>query len=120
MIKISKRLSTIANFIENSLFLVDCGCDHGKLSIYALLSNKTKFAYLLDLREEPLNQAKFNVNKYNVKDNTKLVLSDGLKSFNEEFDTLVISGMGSELIIKIINDSSRVFIYECKCKLIIR
>ena len=105
MIKLSKRLKGIANFVEQSSNLVDCGCDHGKLSIYCLLNNKTKFAYLMDINEEPLNQAKQNVLKYNVSNQTKLILSDGLKEMKEEFDTLVISGMGSELIIKILEDS---------------
>ena len=71
MIKLSKRLKSIANFVINSEFLVDCGCDHGKLSIYCVLQNKTNFAYLLDLREEPLNQAKKNVAKYNLENKTK-------------------------------------------------
>ena len=40
MIKLSKRLQTIANYIEDGNKIIDIGCDHAYLSIYLALNKK--------------------------------------------------------------------------------
>ena len=42
MIKISKRLASIASYVEDDASLIDIGCDHGLLDIY-LYQTKKKY-----------------------------------------------------------------------------
>ena len=65
MIKLSKRLETIASFISKEDNVLDIGCDHALLDIY--LSKKySKTYYASDLRESALDMARSNIKKYDA------------------------------------------------------
>ncbi len=102
--RISNRLKLLSDQVKGFDVICDVGCDHGLFSIYSILNNNVKFAYLLDINNEPLNSAKNNFIKYKL-DNAKFILSDGLVSFDEKMDALVISGVGGYLMTKILKDS---------------
>lgn len=94
MIKLSKRLETIASFINEEDNVLDIGCDHALLDIY--LSKKyNKTYYASDLRESALDMARSNIKKY---DAYKVVLKcgNGLEVLDDysNVNTIVISGMG--------------------------
>lgn len=103
--KISKRLELLSNETIGHLSIVDVGCDHGLFSIYSILHNGIKHAYLLDINEEPLESAKQNCVKYKVTNKVTYLLSDGLIEFKGSIDCLVISGIGGYLMTKILSDS---------------
>lgn len=105
MINISKRLATVASLIlnTNSKGIIDVGCDHALLDIYLVLNNPNLKVIASDINEGPLLKAKENVYKYGLEDKIKLVLGDGLDTYEDVIDTVVISGMGSETIIEILN-----------------
>ena len=42
MIKISERLKSISEFIEDNTNILDIGCDHGLLDIYLMQNTKVK------------------------------------------------------------------------------
>lgn len=108
---LSKRLLAIAkNVFENDTVL-DVGCDHGYLSLYLKKNKLCKEVYASDISDNALNVAKENFQKENVK--IKTFLSDGFKDINIFFDTAVISGMGTNTILEIINNE------KCPNKLII-
>ena len=67
MIKLSKRLSEIADMINNKNVLLDVGCDHALLDIYLLQNKKIKKAIACDITKGALNQAEKNIKLYNVK-----------------------------------------------------
>ena len=105
MIKLSKRLSTIASFVRSDAKLVDIGCDHALLDLYLLQNNPKLKAIGVDVKEGALNQALNNVEKYNMKGKLDLRLGDGLEPVKkEEIDTVVISGLGSYKIVEILNN----------------
>lgn len=101
-----ERLKKIASFIDANDIVADIGCDHGYLIKIAIEENKIKYAYAIDNKIGPLNQAKNNLKCYN---NVKFILSDGLLNVSSvdlnKINTVVIAGMGGLLINKIINDS---------------
>lgn len=103
MIKINNRLKCVASFVnEHDHAILDVGCDHALLDIYLLeINNKLKII-ASDVNEGPLKKAKENIEKYNLTNKIKLKLADGLDSIEEDIDTVIISGMGTETIVNIL------------------
>ncbi len=99
------RITLLASLTKDANSLVDVGCDHGYVAIKALEEYGVRHAYLLDVNEAPLENARRNVINKNLLTQTTFILSNGLKEFDEEKDTLVIAGMGGILISTILNDS---------------
>lgn len=104
MIKVSKRLKAIGDFVPDGSVLVDIGTDHALLIIYLLQSSKIKQGFGLDIAKKPLESAQENLKDHDLENKVELVLSDGLKSFTQRGDAYVVAGMGAETIWKIIKD----------------
>ena len=99
----SKRILAIASFIDATDNLIDVGCDHGYLGIYLKKNNKVNDLLLTDLRSSALNNAIENIQKYNLDINT--YLTDGIKKIKiKNYNTISISGMGTQTIIKILSE----------------
>ena len=99
MIKISKRLASIASYVEDDASLIDIGCDHGLLDIYLYQAKKNIKIIASDVNQNALNNAVKNIKKYKLQDKIKTTLSNGLDNINtKDIDTIVISGMGSHTI----------------------
>ena len=103
--KLSKKLFEIAKLIEGD-FVVDVGCDHGKLPIYLALEGKRKKIYACDVREKPLKIAKQNAKNNGVFEKIEFILSDGLKKIPYFVDCVVVAGLGGKTIGKIIFNES--------------
>lgn len=101
--KISKRISKILDFIEVEDKVADIGCDHGYLGLGCIQKGVT-FVQNIDNKIGPLNTAKRNLQEY-VDSNIIYTLCDGLNELDERVDTIVISGMGGDLITQIINEN---------------
>ena len=100
-----KRLELIASLTKGSKKLLDIGCDHAYSLIYAIKNYGVEYGIASDINDGPLENAKNNIKLNNLDDKIKIVKSDGLKNINDDFDTLIISGMGGNLIINILEDS---------------
>ena len=99
---ISKRLKKIASFVSENSNVLDVGCDHALLDIY-LVKNKNATCIASDINEKPLQAALKNIKLYNLEDKIKVSLADGVEYITDDIDTVVISGLGSNTIIDIIN-----------------
>lgn len=98
----SERIKLLASCINSNDIVLDVGCDHGYLSIYLKQNNLCKEVYASDISENALNSAINNFKKYNLE--IKYYLSDGFKNIPISFNTAVIAGVGTNTILKIIND----------------
>lgn len=107
------RIKNIASLVDKDASLIDIGTDHAYLPIYLYLNNITHNIVASDISENALEYAYINLKKYNLEKEIKLVLSDGFKNIKDNYDIGVISGMGTESIIKILDNKN-----NCK-KLII-
>ena len=109
MIKISKRLTTIANIVlqKNSKRIIDVGCDHALLDIYLLQKNPNLKIIASDINEKPLESAKKNIEKYSFLNKIEICLKDGIKEIDNDVDTVVISGMGMETIVEILENGKK-------------
>ena len=115
--RLSKRLQTIADFVKKGAVVADIGTDHAHIPIYLIKNNIISKAYACDINKGPLEKAKENINYYGVK-NIELRLSNGLEKLkSDEADTVIIAGMGGELIIDILEKGRRFF--ESKRKFIL-
>ena len=108
MIKLSKRLGTVASYISDNVKLVDIGCDHGLLDIYLAKNRKNITIIASDINENALNNAISNIKKYKLEDIIDYRVSNGLNNINkDEIDTIVISGMGAHTIVGILYTNMR-------------
>jgi tRNA (adenine22-N1)-methyltransferase len=86
--------------------VADVGTDHGYLGIYLLQSGKCAHVIAADLREKPLASARANAAEFCVSGQMSFVLSDGLHNIEPgAFDTLVLAGMGGDLITRILAEA---------------
>ena len=101
---ISKRLLCCASMVQPGSRVADIGTDHGYLGIYLLQSGAARHVIACDLRKDPLENARRNAKLFGVDGEMKLRLSDGLeKILPDEVDTVVMAGMGGDLIQKILS-----------------
>ena len=104
MIKLSERLLTIANMIDQGETVADIGTDHGYLPIYLLSSGKSPSAILTDISGGSLGKARINCSELLISNNYSLREGDGLEVLEPgEVDAVVMAGIGGLLTIEIID-----------------
>lgn len=101
-IPLSPRLRACCGFIASGDRVADVGCDHGYLGIYLLTQGIAKSVYACDVKEGPLESARRNAVKFDVRDKISFYLSDGVKNVPRDFDTLVCAGMGADTMVSIL------------------
>ena len=105
-ITLDSRLGCIAEAIGSACIVADIGTDHGLLPIALLLRGQAERAVACDIRQGPLDSARRNAERYGVSDKVELVLTDGFHGVEVYSpDAVVISGMGGELIARIISEA---------------
>ena len=106
MMQISERLRSIAECVNKGNIVADIGCDHGLTSIYMIVNNIAEYVYAMDINEGPLYAAHTNVKRYGLDKRIELRISDGIKALEESdnVQTILISGMGGQLIIDILKE----------------
>ena len=110
MISLSDRLGKIAEMVIPGKAMADVGTDHGYIPISLLEQNKVPFAILCDINAGPLEIAKRNIEGASIPEDAYcLRLGSGLEPLtNCEVTTVVIAGMGGELILRIISENTDV------------
>lgn len=107
--QLSKRLEAVASLVEEGNRVVDVGTDHGYIPIYLIETGKIPKAIGMDINKGPLDRAAANIKRHGLEDKIKTRLSDGiLKLKKDEVDTVVIAGMGGNLIVKILTEGKEV------------
>lgn len=98
----SKRLLTIASYIQKKDNLIDVGCDHGYLGIYLKKYHLVHNLLLTELRSSALDNAIHNIKENKLEIDT--FLTDGLSNIDlNNYDTVSISGMGTKTILTILH-----------------
>lgn len=106
MRNLSPRLKVIFDSVPDNAKVADIGTDHAYLPIALSLCGKCKSIIACDIKEKPLSKARENINKFKII-NIDTRLGDGLSPIKEgEADTIIIAGMGGDVISHIISDCS--------------
>lgn len=102
-VKLSKRLQAIADMVGQGSTPVDVGTDHGYIPVYLVENKICPSAVACDINEGPLNSCRMLVSQAGFENEIKCVLSNGLDSVFDFYDTVIIAGMGGELIADILS-----------------
>lgn len=107
--KINDRLKKIGDLVEANSFCLDVGCDHAFLDIYLVQRGENIKAIASDVKEGPLNHARENIKKYHLEDKIECRLGNGLDTYSDDVDTIIISGLGGRSMIGIFKSHLEVF-----------
>lgn len=103
--ELSVRLQAVADMVSKGRRVADIGCDHGYVSIYLYRQRQCERVIAMDVKKGPLERAKTNIERYGLSDYIDVRLSDGTEALNPgEADTLLMSGMGGRLTIRILEE----------------
>ncbi|MGI6224752.1 MAG: tRNA (adenine(22)-N(1))-methyltransferase [Peptococcales bacterium] len=109
MIKLSKRLKQIADFVPMGTVVADIGTDHALLPSYLVHEKIVPSAIAVDVSTGPLEIAKKQVRSLRLADKISVRLGDGLAPLAPgEVQTIVIAGMGGATIKKILTQRPEV------------
>ncbi len=105
-IELSKRLQRVADSVTEGSRLADVGTDHGYIPIYLVERGICPAAVAGDVNRGPLERAAAHVQAAGLEDRISLRLGSGLKAVDvSEVDSVVMAGMGGELICQILRES---------------
>lgn len=109
MMKLSKRMKAVAAMVTSGGVLADVGTDHGYIPIALIQRQKIKSAIAMDINKGPLAHAQDNIASAQLGDYIQTRLSDGVAALGEgEADSILIAGMGGELVIHILSEGEKV------------
>lgn len=106
--KINDRLKHIGDLVEANSFCLDVGCDHAFLDIYLVKQNKNIKAIASDIAEGPVKQARENIKREGLEKKIEVRLGNGLDTYSDEVNTVIISGMGGRNMIGIFKNNMKV------------
>lgn len=103
---ISNRLKSLVKYIKKNDLVIDIGCDHALLDIYLVKHDYLDNLIVSDVHELALQSGIDNIKKYNLEDKIETRLGNGLEvlSENDNINTVLISGMGANTILNILNN----------------
>ena len=104
---LSNRLNSITKFIEPKDRIIDVGCDHAYLPIHLYKNKICEFVIASDKNQNALDYAIKNIKNANLEGKIPTIISDGIENIGVEryeINTLVLSGMGTTTILKILEN----------------
>lgn len=103
MMRLSARHEAIVSQVTPGAKVLDVGTDHGFVAIALLKRGIAAYVAASDVNEGPLARAKENMRLHGV--DFPLYLADGIIDVPlENIDTIIIAGMGGELIARILSE----------------
>ena len=101
--RLSPRLTEIIRLCGRGRVIADIGCDHAFVCIRLVEGNAYGKALAMDVRPGPLAAASANIREAGLSGRIETRLSDGLEKLRPgEADTVLIAGMGGDLIMRIL------------------
>ena len=89
--------------------LADIGTDHGYVPISLVQRKKIKKAIAMDVNKGPLKRAEEHIREAQLEEYIETRLSDGVKKLEVgEVNSILIAGMGGDLVIRIIKNGMEV------------
>ncbi|MFC7060656.1 tRNA (adenine(22)-N(1))-methyltransferase [Halobacillus seohaensis] len=102
--QLSKRLKTVARYLQKPISFADIGSDHAYLPCYVCHDNPESFAIAGELNEGPYLSAKKEVCVNELEEQIEVKLGNGLEVIDDRIAQVVIAGMGGPLIANILEE----------------
>ena len=103
---ITKRLQADPDKVTPGYVVADIGTDHGYIPIYLTKNKIAPKAYAMDINKGPIDRATENIHMEELQDKIKAIQSNGMEKLEPGMvQSVVIAGMGGELMIDIIRNS---------------
>ncbi len=100
------RLKAVAAHISTGVGFVDVGTDHGLVPAELARLGYSGNIIATDINPQPLEAARNTARAAGVEDRIEFLLCDGLSLCHSDMiDTIVIAGMGGELICRILDEA---------------
>lgn len=103
---LSLRLSSLTKFVNYNDKIIDIGCDHALLDIFLVKNDLVKSIIASDVNSKALDSGIKNIENEGLSDKIEARLGDGLNVLTDKdnIDTVIISGMGTNTIMGILNN----------------
>lgn len=102
-------MKAVSSMVTPGNILADIGTDHGYVPIALVQGKKIPKAIAMDVNKGPLQRACEHIAECQLEDYIETRLSDGVKELKVgEVDTILIAGMGGELVIRILSEGKEV------------
>lgn len=101
---LTNRLQMVLSLIDKDDIIADIGTDHGYLLMYAF-NKGVKLAQGIENKQGPYTRACLNLNEQIKNGICTITLSSGLNDVLPMVDTIVMAGMGGELIVDILTEN---------------
>ncbi|MCD8241399.1 MAG: class I SAM-dependent methyltransferase [Lachnospiraceae bacterium] len=109
-ITLSKRLERLGHYVTEGNRLADIGTDHAYLPIALVQARRIPSAVAVDVNEGPLLRADAQIRAAGRAVQLQTRLSDGFSGIRpDEADTVVIAGMGGQLMKRILEGGVHLF-----------
>ncbi|RED65735.1 tRNA (adenine(22)-N(1))-methyltransferase [Cohnella lupini] len=105
-LKLSRRLSALADWVPQGARFADIGTDHALLPVFLAQSGKIVYAVAGDVHEGPVDAARRQVSEAGLDSVISVRLGDGMSVLSSgEVDTVTIAGMGGSLMTRILEQA---------------
>ena len=102
-------MKAVAAMVTPGHVLADVGTDHGYVPIALVQRKRIPRAIAMDINKGPLQRACEHIAEFQLDEYIETRLSDGVKKLKVgEVDSILIAGMGGELVIHILTDGMEV------------
>lgn len=105
MVELTPRLAAVAGMVEKGSVIADIGTDHAYIPAYLIEKGVIERAFACDIKIGPLQNAEKTMREHGI-GSVDFILCDGLSGVSpESIDTVVIAGMGGEMIAAILEQA---------------
>lgn len=106
MVELSPRLEQIGRMVAPGSVVADIGTDHGQLMAWLGERGILRAGYACDINKKPLDKARRILAELGLSDMVACVQAPGLEGLEPgSADTVVIAGMGGDLIARILDEA---------------